>query len=182
MVQIVLDAPVIAGAKEIETAFQNVRYVIQEIIDVSDADKADAFIRIIDAQTDPLKKNRATTFARSMFQELLDPRLLAFAKEALDDATEYPHPIIVAPEGKPRNMTSVRTEAKWEILRVLEHGLKMTIDETPFSTADEAENCSALKTWLTANWTQISNKCAQVKAAPDRVKPRVNIQAWDARW
>ena len=181
MVQIVLDAPATSGDNEISDSFNNIRYVIQKIMDVPDKDKADAFVRIVVAQTDPLKTKRAKKFARKMFEELLDVRLLAYEKEALDDATEYTEPYKRA-ETKPRRKSSIRVDAKRSLLWTLNHTLEMGIDETPFKTADEGANCAALKTWLTTNWTQITDKCAQVKAVPNRVKPKVNIQVWDARW
>ncbi len=181
MIQIVLDAPSTANDDELETAFKNVRVAIQEVMDVSDADKADAFVRIVGAQTDPLKAMRAKTFAREMFGELLDPRLFAYDLELLDDATQKTEEIIIA-EGVPREKYTVRDRARRSILRTLNHTLKMEIDETPFKTADEAANCAALKTWLTTNWTQVSNKCDELKVAPDRVRPTVIVQPWDARW
>jgi hypothetical protein len=181
MLQIVLDAPANSTAKEVSDSFANIRFVIQEVMDVSDQTKADAFIRIVAAQTDPLKIKRAKGFARQMFEELLDVRLLAYDKEALDDATEYTEQYKIS-ENRPRRTLVVRQEAKRSILWTLNHTLKMGVDETPFTTADEAANCAALKTWLTANWTQVANKCAEAKAAPEPRKPRVSVQAWDARW
>ena len=181
MLQIVLDAPTNSTAKEVSDSFANIRFVIQEVMDVSDQAKADAFVRIVAAQTDPLKTKRAKVFARQMFEELLDVRLLGYDKEALDDATDYTEQYKVS-ENRPRRTLVVRQEAKRSILWTLNHTLKMGIDETPFTTADEAANCAALKTWLTANWTQVANKCAEAKAAPEPRKPRVSIQAWDARW
>lgn len=181
MVQIVLDAPAAATHSEIDDSFENVRYVIQEVMDVSDADKADAFVRIVNAQTDPLKRKRAAAFAWAMFPELLDARLLAFEKERLDDATEYTEQYTMA-EGKPPRKSSIRADAKRSILWELQHTLKLTIDATPFKTADEAANCAALKAWLTTNLPQIEAKCAQVKLLPDRRRPTVIIHPWDARW
>lgn len=181
MVQIVLDAPAGSSGKEVLQSFENIRFVIQEIMDVSDKDKADAFVRIAAAQTDPNKAKNAKVYAKMMFEELLDPRLLAFQVERLDDATEYTEQYKIS-ENRPRRRLVVKQEAKRSILWTLNHTLKMGIDEIPFTTADEAANCAALKTWLTANWTQVANKCAEAKAAPERIKPRVSIQAWDARW
>ncbi len=181
MVQIVLDAPAAATQREIDASFENVRFVIQEVMDVSDADKANAFVRIVNAQTDPLKRKRAAAFAWAMFPELLDARLLAFEKERLDDATQYTEQYTMA-EGKPPRKSSIRADAKRSILWELQHTLKLTIDATPSKTADEAANCAALKAWLTTNLPQIEAKCAQVKLLPDRRRPTVIIHPWDARW
>ena len=41
--------------------------------------------------------------------------------------------------------------------------LQMDIDKAPFKTPDEAANCAALKTWLTANWSAIATKCDGVE-------------------
>lgn len=80
MVQIVLDAPADAAYKDIADSLRDVRFVIQEIMDVSDADKASALVSVVQAQTDPIKNKRARDLAGAMFEELLDPRLLAFTK------------------------------------------------------------------------------------------------------
>ena len=181
MVQIVLEAPAATESREINTAFENVRYVIQEVMDVPDSDRSDAFVRLVNAQTDPLKKRRATGFAWSMFAELLDVRLLGFEKELLDDATEYTEQYRMA-EGKPRRKSSIRTDAKRSILFTLKDTLQMTIDETPFQTSEEASNCAALKAWLADNWALINSKCIELKARPERQKPTVGVQVWDARW
>lgn len=181
MVQIVLDAPATSEAGELEVAFEDVRYVIQEVMDVSDAEKADAFVRIVAAQTDPLKQKRARKFARQMFDELLDVRLLAYEKEDLDDATEYTEQYRIV-ETKPRRKSSVRADARRSLLGAVNGTLKMGIDETRFKMADEAAGCAALKSWLTGHWTEVGNRCAELRADPDRVRPVVKVHAWDARW
>lgn len=181
MLQIVLDAQADIDDTEILKAFENTRYVIQEVMDVTDKDKADAFVRVVASQSVPAKVKRAKLFSNMMFNELLDPRLLEYDIGSLADTAEYIDEFIVA-EGVPKRKSSIQSEAKRSLLWTINHTLKMGIDETPFRTADEAANCMALKTWLTENWTQISNKCVILKSDPKRVKPTVNIQAWDARW
>jgi hypothetical protein len=181
MVQFVLDAPPEETVRELYSPFDNVRFVIQEIMDITVQDKADEFVRIVNAQTDPQKKIRARAFALIMFEELLDPRLIALKMEELDDTTEYTEKHVRA-EGTPRWKSSIRADAKGAILTELEFRLKMNINRTPFKTADEAANCAALKAWLTANWAQIEAKCEEAKTRPDRIIPNVSVSPWDARW
>lgn len=181
MVQIVLDAPANCKENELSESFNNVRFVIQEVMEVSDSDKADAFIRIVGAQTNPIKVKRAKKFASEMFKELLDARLLAYEKEALDDATEYTEEHAIA-EGKPRRTTSTRLDAKLSLMWTLKNWLKVSINAAQFETTDETENCALLKTWLTNNWTLVENACTQIKSDPARPRHKVSISPWDARW
>ena len=181
MLQLVLDAPVTANIRELDISFDNIMYVIQQVMAVSDAEKADAFVRIVAAQTEPLKIKRAKKFAGRMFYWLYDARLLTYEKEDLDDATEYTEEHTMA-EGAPRRKSSIRADARMSLLSTLRETLKINIDQTPFTTPDEAANCAALKAWLMANWTQVVNKCAEVKADPETIFSETSLSPWDARW
>jgi len=114
-------------------------------------------------------------------QRLYDARLLNYRIEDLDDATEYTEEHTM-PEGTPRRKSSIRADARMSLLSTLKETLKMNFDSAPFTTTDEAANCAALKAWLTSNWTQLVNKCAEVKADPQTIIPKTIISPWDARW
>ena len=181
MVQIILDAPATTKSHELDIAFENIIFVMQKVMAVSDTEKADAFVRIVAAQTEPLKIKRARKYASRMFYWLYDARLLNYRKEDLDDATEYTEEHTMA-EGTPRRKSSIRADARMSLLSTLRETLKINIDQTPFTTPDEAGNCAALKAWLTANWTQVVNKCAEVKADPETIFSETSFSPWDARW
>jgi hypothetical protein len=156
-------------------------YVIQQVMALSDAEKADAFVRIVAGQTEPIQIKRAKKYASRMFYWLYDARLLNYRIEDLDDATEYTEEHTMA-EGTPRRKSSIRADARMSLLSTLRETLKINIDHTPFTTPDEAGNCAALKAWLTANWTQVVNKCAEVKADPETIFSETSLSPWDARW
>ncbi|MBN8459403.1 MAG: hypothetical protein J0M04_16365 [Verrucomicrobia bacterium] len=158
-------------------ALENVRFVLKNVMVLTDAEKADAFIRVVDAQTDPKKKAFAKSIAASMWETFLDPRLLLYAKANLDNATII-HGARMA-EGVP-NVYTVRSQA----LRSLETCLA-DIDLPPdpaWKQLDEAAHCAALKQWMTDNWTLIAQKCAETKAKPDWKRPVPSIVPFDARW
>ena len=114
MVQIVLDAP---ANEHLDAAWDNLRYIFRKVMDVSDVEKADALVRVVAAQADPLKKARAADLATSMFLELLDPRLLAYRKEQLDDPTVVS---VLTREERP----SIKYTARREALRILPRELE----------------------------------------------------------
>jgi hypothetical protein len=147
-------------------------------MDVSDNEKVDALLRIVNAQTDPKKKKWAVDFASAFFIDVLDPRLLNLEKERLDDISIARRMVA---EGIPDIEITARSEAKSRILRWLQDDLKITLDEPPFDVPDEAEACAAVKAWLDANAAMIATKCAEVKAKPDRKIPTYSKRTWDAR-
>lgn len=186
LVQIVLDAPPVTDpllpmAKQIGDAWCNIEVILFKVMDVADTDKVDALLRVINAQADPSKRTGAKVFGWRMFDRFLDPRLLALRLDELDDATVYTE-MFKASEEAPRRKSSARKDARDYFLSQLQYLLGMTIDETPFEVADEAAGCAALKEWLTTNWAQITAKCAEVKAKPDRKIPDVHSKVWDVRW
>jgi hypothetical protein len=158
-----------------------VRYTMRKVKDVSTSAKADALVRVVEAQTDALKLARAKSFAAGMFEEPLDPRLLGFEKKRLDDATVVGDMVREGVSGILHHEVTVRADSRDIILLHLEQTLGMTIDETPFRVEDEAAGCAALKAWLTANWAQISAKCAEKMTVPNRQLPIVFSAKWDTR-
>ena len=181
MLQLVLDAPSTIEWGELNGGFTNVCYAMREVMDVTAVVKADALVRVVVAQTDPLKTVRAKTFAAGLFEEFLDPRLLAYEKERLDDATVVGDMVREGDSGNIHDIVTARRDSRDIILLYLERTLGMTVDETPFRIEDEAAGCAALKAWLTAHWTEISTKCAEKAAVPNRQLPTVFSAQWDAR-
>ena len=181
MIQFALDAPVNTDEGELQTVFDNLRYTIRKVMDVSETAKADALVRVVAAQTDALKLARAKSFAAGMFEELLDPRLLEFEREGLDDATVVGDMVREGVSGILHHIVTARAVSRNNILLHLERTLGMTIDESPFRIEDEAAGCAALKTWLTANWAQITAKCAEKLADPNRKLKNLTKSTWDAR-
>lgn len=181
MLQLVLDTPVDIEFGELNGGFTNVRYAIREVMDVTATAKVDALVRIVAAQTDPIKTARAKTFAAGLFEEFLDPRLLAYEKERLDDATVVGDRVREGDSGNIHDIVTARRVSRNIILLHLERTLGMTIDKAPFRIEDEAAGCAALKAWLTTHWTEISTKCAEKAAVPNRQLPTVYSTQWDAR-
>lgn len=181
MLQIVLNAPTEIELRELESGLKNIRYIMREVMDITASEKAEALVRVITAQTVPLKKARAKTFAASMFEELLDPRLLAFEKDRLDDATVIGNMIGEGPSERVHHKVTARASGRDLILLHLERTLGMTVDEAPFRINDEAAGCAALKTWLTEHWAEISTKCTEKAAAPNRELPTIFSAQWDPR-
>jgi hypothetical protein len=178
LVQIILDAPETSKQREIEYGWDNVRYVLHNVMDVSDSAKADALVRVAETQTDATKKVRAVSFAASMFSEYLDPRLLGYRKVELDDATVVS--VLRTEESGAVSFTR-RKEARRIILADLQFRLEMNVDHTPFNVGDEAARCAALKAWLTANWANITAKCAEAKAKPDWKPQGAIVRTWDVQ-
>ena len=178
MAQIILNAPATASRTDIDNAFRNIRYILRHVFDVTAEAKADALVRSVNAQTDPLKKARAIELASSLFEELLDPRLIHFEKELLDDGTVEANVFIT---DERRTKITRRGRARERILGNLSVA-GIVVDLHPFFTVDQAAGCAALKAWLTANWGQIITKCAEAKAKPNRELPHVSVAPWDARW
>jgi hypothetical protein len=172
------DTPPLQHLYDLKKATNNLHVVIREVMDVSDIQKVDALLRIVNAQTDPKKKKWAVDFASAFFIDVLDPRLLNLEKERLDDISIARRMVA---EGIPDIEITARSEAKSRILRWLQDDLKITLDEPPFDVPDEAEACAAVKAWLDANAAMIATKCAEVKAKPDRKIPSYIITTWDAR-
>jgi hypothetical protein len=181
MLQIVLDAPKHIDLRELESGFQNVRYIMRKVMDIGDSTKSEALVRVVTAQTDPLKKARAKTFAASMFEDLLGPRLLAFEKDRLDDATVIGDMVSEGPSERVHHIVTARASSRNIILRHLERTLGMTVDDASFRIEDEAAGCAAFKIWLTEHWTEISTKCIEKAAAPNRELPTIYSAQWDAR-
>ena len=183
--QIILDSPLIVLVKhrdenwdKLEDAFDNLSFIVSKVIDVSETDKIDALLRIVAAQTDPLKKARAREFAGSKFPEFLDARLLACQKDRLNDSLLFSS---WREENSPAIKTTVRSEARRLILFELKT-LGFTLDISPFWTADEAASCAALKQWLTDNWAEVITKSAAAKVNPDRKVQTPSGRVYDLRY
>ena len=183
--QIILDSPLIVLVKhrdenwdKLEDAFDNFSFIVRKVMDVSETDKIDALLRIVETQTVPLKKARAREIAGSMFSEYLDARLLACQKDRLDDSSLFSS---WREENAPAIKTTVRSEARRLILGELEN-IGFTVDWTPFWTGDEAVSCTALKQWLTDHWAEVVTKCAAAKAMPVRKFQTASGRVYDVRW
>ncbi len=163
---------------KLEDAFDNLSFIVSKVIDVSETDKIDALLRIVAAQTDPLKKARAREFAGSKFPEFLDARLLACQKDRLNDSLLFSS---WREENSPAIKTTVRSEARRLILFELKT-LGFTLDISPFWTADEAASCAALKQWLTDNWAEVITKSAAAKVNPDRKVQTPSGRVYDLRY
>ncbi|MCF7731700.1 MAG: hypothetical protein K9N23_08425 [Akkermansiaceae bacterium] len=177
MLLIPVNAPEDTDRGEIGSVWRNLLYILQRVMDVTDTDKADAVIRVFDAQTDPKKKARAAYFAASAFQDLLDPRLLMCQTHSLDDVTEIRS---VDTTDEQLVMETVRRAT----IRFIEWQLEeigFEINPT-WGQLDEAAHCAALKQWLTTNESLIVTKCAETRAKPGWKAQDAGISPFDARW
>lgn len=182
MLQLVLDSPANTALGDLHGGLANVRIAVREIMDVNAEAKAEAVLRVVAAQTDPLKSARAKKFAADLFEDLLDPRLLTYHKERLDDITVVGDMTREAESGgNIHDIVTVRQVSLSTILLLIERTLGMPLDRQAFQTQDEAQNCAALKSWLTANWNQITAKCAEKAADANRKISILHPRQWDAR-
>ena len=167
---------------DMDYTWKNVSIIINEVMDLEDSVKVDGLLRILAAQSDVTKRTRMRAFAATRFDWYLDPRLLELYKGMLDDSTAYTEKDEMA-EGVPRRSSTIRRDARSNILWTLNKTLHMNVDEAPFKIADEAAGCAALKAWLTDNWAQVTAKCAEIKANPT-LRPNVpsTIGCFDVRY
>ena len=156
---------------------ENIRFILKNVMVLTDKQKADAFLRVVDSQTDPNKKAFAESIAGSMWATFLDPRVLLYSKADLDDATEVRGPAMA--EGVPNEYT-VRSTA-FRSLEICLSDIGLPPDPA-WEQLDEAAHCAALKQWMTDNWALIGQKCTETKDNPDWKAPIPSIVPFDARW
>ena len=160
-------------------ASNNIYWLIHEIMDVPASDKAAAFVRVYEAQTDAVKKRKVAFMAEKLFPYLADERLLLPLKDMLDDTSVYQ---VHRAEGAEDIPESTRNAARNLIGRILQNKnlLSSGYPEAKYilSAADqaaiygvdvsEATSCALLKTWLTNHWQEITNQAAIARAKQNR--------------
>jgi hypothetical protein len=155
----------------------NVAYIINEIMDVRREEKADALLRVIANETDPVKKTLARHFACEMFKVLLDPRLIQpmraeFTNPETWDDTEYtelnPDDYAAGLSDEPQTM-SAKSEAVDMITAALGY-VGIDFDGATYFTSDDDADCLRLGQWLDANVKVINKKCQEARNA-DKFMP-----------
>jgi len=166
-----------------------VYWIIKNVMDVPNSDKAAAYARIYAAQTTPENKRKVAFLARFLFPYLVDERVLAPLIDMLDDDSVY-QVRIWGEERKEKVYTTVRSIANGEICRFLrDHDLlSVGLPENQYFLSDadlqhtelgsgrrtleddakESAGCGFLKTWLTNHWQQVVAKCVEARAKPNR--------------
>ena len=166
-----------------ENIGDRIYWILDEVMDVPNSEKAAAFARVYAAQTEQVKKRKVAFLGKLLFPYLADERVLAPFKDMLDDATVYE----IRKYGEQPVMTyytTVRNVAFHEICGYLhdEDLLRVGFPEGQYlmdaavldglginaNNTNEAEQCAFLKAWLTAHWTEVVAKCAEARAKPDR--------------
>lgn len=168
-------------------------WTIHEIMDVPATEKATAFVRVYDAQTDSVKKRKLAFMNQKLFPYLADERMLLPLKDMLDDSSVYR---TERTEGGGVATTSVRRAAKGMFRRILfdKDLLSMDTDEGKYlmgeadieaifgGTATEEVSCGLLKTWITDHWQEIASQAAKARAKADReYEPPSNISSRSPR-
>lgn len=166
--------------KEEKAVRTNIYWILHEVMNVTDAEKSAAIIRVHNAQTDIAKKRKIAWFAAESFCSLMNADLLILVRNLLDDGSVLRSS---KPEGLEPRVTTMRGEVRRKCLQFILHKnyLHMEPDLRPDDYPHinrggrtEQEYCSAMKEWMIGNWALITAKVAQAKANPDR--PRGN--AW----
>lgn len=163
----------------------NVSYIMCEIMDVEDEEKASALIRVVESQSDPIKKSLARKFACDMFKVLLDPRLLAPIRGEFTNSATWEDPD--KPERNPDDPTSntvVMESAKQEAVGLIIHALGFVgieFDEATYITQDHDADCVRIGHWLDTNAALIAGKCQQAKSEKKHRKWSNYCVEWDLR-
>jgi hypothetical protein len=178
MTQIVLDAPEDTEIKQIRISMENLACILQNVFDLPAATKADALVRIAEAQTVPYKRARAEFFAIHLFDEFLDPRIIGIMAAGLDDASVTS---ILRRESAPKVVFTVRGGARSRLMQAF-RSIALDVDKAPFYGNGEEAGCAALKAWVAANGQLIATKCEEARAKPDRYVPDHAVTCWNVRW
>jgi hypothetical protein len=158
-------------------------WILFEVMDVSNSEKAAAFARVYAAQTEAVNRRKVAFLGRLLFPWLADERVLAPFKDMLDDATIYETRKVG--ERLPAMVTTVREEAFHVIIRCIYNDdlLRVGFPEGQYlmdaaeldalrisdDKLNEAAQCGLLKTWLNAHWQEVVAKCAEARAEPKRI-------------
>ena len=178
MSQIIMDAPEDADQREVRFAMTSMAYILQNVFELPATTKADALVRIVEAQTVPYKRARAELFAIHLFDEFLDLRIIGFMAARLNDASVTS---ILRRESAPKVVFTVRGGARSRLLQAFE-SIGLDVNKAPFYENGEESGCAALKAWVTANGQLIAAKCEEARANPDRYVPDHAVTCWDIRW
>lgn len=154
-------------------------WLIHEIMDVPASDKAAAFVRVYEIQTDVVKKRKVAFLAERLFPYLADERLLLPLKDMLDETSVHRFD---KAEGAADIPVTTRAAARRLFSRILkdkdllsagtpEGEVLMSADDRAAIFGEdvpEAESCALLKAWLTSHWQEITNQAASARARKDR--------------
>jgi hypothetical protein len=163
----------------------NVSYIMCEIMDVEDEEKASALIRVIASQSDPIKKSLARQFACQMFKVLLDPRLLSPIRGEFTNGDTWQDPD--KPERNPDDPTSntvAMESAKQKAVSLIIHALGFVgieFDKATYITQDHDADCIRIGQWLDTNAALIAGKCQQAKSENKQKKWSNYCAKWDLR-
>ena len=158
---------------------KGIYWTIHEMMDVQSSQKATAFARLYDAQTDGVKRRKLAFMVKIVFPYLADERLLLPLKDMLDDSSVYRSE---RSEGGHVGTTSVRLAARKMLSNIIFDKELLSLDlpegQSIMSGGDqaaifgedvsEADSCALLKAWITNHWTEISAQAAKLRAKPDR--------------
>lgn len=163
----------------------NLYWIIHEVMDVPNADKASAIVRVYSAQNDAEKKRKIATFSGKVFPYLLDIGLLTLVRDQLDDDTVLK---TIRPEGAEPRVITQRGEAKTMCRNFL---LGKGFLEVEMMGADyqnifreattEEESCKRLKQWMLNHWGGITVKVSEAIAKPNRSYRKPVIRMFEPR-
>jgi len=163
----------------------NLYWVIHEVMDVPNADKASAIVRVYSAQNDAEKKRKIARFSGKVFPYLLDIRLLKLVRDQLDDDTVLK---TIRPEGAKPAVITQRGIAKMMCRNFLlgkgflEVEMMVADYQNIFKEAStEEESCQRLKQWMLNHWGEITLKVSEAIAKPNRSYRKPVIRMFDPR-
>lgn len=154
-------------------------WLIYHIMDVPNSDKVDAFIRVYQAQNEPLKKRKVAFLVQELFPYLADERMLLSLKDMLDDNSTYR---LDKAEGIEPKVDTTRRFTKQIFTKLLSgknllsYGypegeiIVSRADRALFSERNlsESDSCGLYKKWLTDNWQLIAAQCKKLRDDTER--------------
>ncbi|MCF7676124.1 MAG: hypothetical protein K9M97_12315 [Akkermansiaceae bacterium] len=179
-VDVIIGYILLADSPRSDEAISDVIYsILWRVMDVPKSEIAAAFARVYAEQTEQTARRKVAFLGRYLFPWLADERVLAPLRDMLDDASLYQ--LRSVGEESPKERISVQNRAYFEIYGYIHNSsllqLGMPDDQYLMSEADiQATNievvdlgtaCQRMKAWLDAHWTEVTAKCAEVRAKPD---------------
>jgi len=176
--------------KDEKTVRGNMYWILHEIMNVSDADKVAAIIRVHAAQVDVAKKRKIALLAGEVFPYLIDVNLLALLRDLLDDDFVIMQVRLMSdlPGGGGERTITVRGEVVRLCKKFILSGNMLNYTTVPSDSSQlnkgsrtEAEYCSSVKNWMVSNWSAITAKANEVKMNQNRKYKRPRLRVFDPR-
>lgn len=160
-------------------------WILEGVMDVPNADKATAILRVYSGESDIGKRRRLAMFCGKVLPSIVDARLLEVVRDLLDDDTVLE---TIRPEGADPIVVTVRGKAKEMCKRIVMGKELLNIQMMGSDYSDifgksntEEESCQKLKMWMNNNWEAIATKASEVGGKPNRTYRKPIIRMFEPR-